>query len=71
MQGQAINANNGNGDVAVRINAAGSASWNYVVDETRATLDNVNIVLTEPDIAADVTDCKLKNDVTTAVNVKA
>ncbi|MGM9583128.1 MAG: hypothetical protein ACI3WU_05375, partial [Phascolarctobacterium sp.] len=71
VQGQAINANNGNGDVAVRINAAGSVSWNYVVDETRATLDNVNIVLTEPDIAAGVTDAKLKNDVTTAVNVKA
>lgn len=72
VQNQAINANNGGSqDVVARINAAGSVSWNYVVDETRAILDNVAISLTEPTIDQAVQDATLKSDKTTAVNVKA
>lgn len=38
-----------------RVDLAGSVSWNYVVDETKASLDNVNITLTRPSGGTDVT----------------
>lgn len=72
VQNAQINGGNAGGqDAKVKINAVGSVSWNYIVDETRATLDNVKITLTPLEIGADVTDSKLKDDVTGSVRVEA
>ena len=42
-------------DSTIKVDAAGSVSWNYVADETKATLDNVNISLTRPNGGSDMT----------------
>ena len=64
----------GNGGVAgaslgdkVKLNAVGSVSWNYVVDETAAKLDGVDITLTTPTFGDGVT----KKDMSAAVTVNA
>lgn len=61
----------GGQDAIVKINAVGSTSWNYVVDETKATLDNVNITLTPAEIGAGVTSAELINDKSGFVKVEA
>ena len=72
VQNANINDGNAGGQQAsISLNAVGSVSWNYVVDETKATLDNVNINLTKADVAADVTDETLKNDRSASVKVEA
>ncbi|MGM9568613.1 MAG: leukotoxin LktA family filamentous adhesin, partial [Phascolarctobacterium sp.] len=40
---------------SIKVDAAGSVSWNYVVDETKASLENVNINLTRPSDGSDKT----------------
>ena len=67
VQNANINANGGGNqqDPTVKVAAAGSVSWNYVVDETRATVDNVIINLTNPSFEGDVVD----RNVTTSVNI--
>ena len=42
-------------DSTIKVDAAGSVSWNYVADETKAALDNVNISLTRPNEGTNVT----------------
>ncbi|MGM9519940.1 MAG: hypothetical protein ACI3WS_04600, partial [Phascolarctobacterium sp.] len=49
-------------EASFRVDLAGSVSWNYVVDETKAGLDNVDITLTRPESG---------NDKTTGVSVLA
>lgn len=72
VQNAQVNGGNAGGQEAtIKLNAVGSVSWNYVVDETKATLDNVNIDLTKANVAADVTDETLKNDVSASVKVEA
>ena len=68
VQNAQINGGNAGGKPAsFKINAVGSVSWNYVVDETRATLDNVKITLTPPEKGQAVQD----TDVTGSVRVEA
>ena len=55
----------------VKLNAVGSVSWNYVVDTTKATLDNVDITLTPATIGAGVTSPSLINDKSGFVRVEA
>ena len=55
----------------VKLNAVGSVSWNYVVDTTKATLDNVDITLTPATIGAGVTSPALINDKSGFVRVEA
>ncbi|MGM9582245.1 MAG: beta strand repeat-containing protein, partial [Phascolarctobacterium sp.] len=61
----------GGQDAQVKLNAVGSVSWNYVVDTTKATLDNVNITLTPAAIGAGVTSAALINDKSGFVSVEA
>ena len=61
----------GGQDALVRINAVGSTSWNYVVDTTKATLDNVNITITSAAIGDGVTSSELINDKSGFVKVEA
>lgn len=68
VQNAQINGGNAGGqDANVKINAVGSVSWNYVVDETKATLDNVEITLTPPEKGDRVTS----TDITGSVRVEA
>lgn len=72
VQNAQVNGGNAGGQEAtIKINAVGSVSWNYVVDETKATLDNVNITLTPAEIGAGVVDEKLIKDKTAFVKVEA
>ena len=72
VQNANVNGGNAGGQQAtVSLNAVGSVSWNYVIDETKATLDNVNITLTPAEIGAGVVDEKLINDKTAFVKVEA
>lgn len=61
----------GGQDAIVKINAVGSTSWNYVVDTTKATLDNVDITLTPAEIGEGVTSTALINDKSGFVSVEA
>ena len=61
----------GGQDAIVKINAVGSISWNYVVDTTKATLDNVDITLTPAEIGEGVTSTALINDKSGFVSVEA
>lgn len=61
----------GGQDAIVKVNAVGSTSWNYVVDETKATLDNVKITLTPAEIGTGVTSAELINDKSGFVKVEA
>ncbi|MGM9561735.1 MAG: hypothetical protein ACI3WT_05750, partial [Phascolarctobacterium sp.] len=47
---------------SIKVDAAGSVSWNYIVDETKASLENVDITLTRPEAG---------NEMTTGVSVLA
>ena len=72
IQNAQINAGNGGKqDPMLQVGAAGSVAWNDVDNETKATLDNVAITLTRPEITSAVTDPKKKSDITTSVNVQA
>ena len=61
----------GGQDAKVKLNAVGSVSWNYVVDTTKATLDNVDITLTPAEIGEGVTSTALINDKSGFVSVEA
>ncbi|MGM9520376.1 MAG: beta strand repeat-containing protein, partial [Phascolarctobacterium sp.] len=61
----------GGQDAIIKINAVGSTSWNYVVDETKATLDNVKITLTPAEVGTGVTSAELINDKSGFVKVEA
>ena len=68
VQNAQVNGGNAGGQEAtIKLNAVGSVSWNYVVDETKATLDNVEITLTSPEKGVGVAD----TDVTGSVRVEA
>ncbi|MGM9568977.1 MAG: beta strand repeat-containing protein, partial [Phascolarctobacterium sp.] len=72
VQNAQINGGNAGGqDATIKLNAVGSVSWNYVVDETKASLDNVSINLTKAEVADNVTDATLKNDKSASVKVEA
>ena len=58
-------------DPILKVNAAGSVSWNYVNDKTEAKLDNVEIKLTAPDIREGVIDQKLIQDKSASVHVNS
>ena len=61
----------GGQDAIVKINAVGSVSWNYVVDTTKATLDNVDITLTPAEIGEGGTSTAIINDKSGFVSVEA
>lgn len=58
-------------DPILKVNAAGSVSWNYVNDKTEAKLDNVAIKLTAPNIGEGVIDQKLIQDKSASVHVNS
>ena len=72
VQNAQVNAGNqeDEADPMLKVNAAGSVSWNDVKDTTEAKLDNVEIKLTGPEIGENVTDQKLINDKSASVHVK-
>ena len=72
VQNAQVNAGNQDdeADPMLKVNAAGSVSWNDVEDTTEAKLDNVEIKLTGPEIGEGVTDQKLIQDKSASVHVK-
>ncbi len=72
VQNAQVNAGNQDdeADPILKVNAAGSVSWNDVKDTTEAKLDNVEIKLTGPTIGEGVTDKKLIDDKSASVHVK-
>lgn len=57
----------GQNDAKVKLNAVGSVSWNYVVDETAAKLDGVDVTLTTPEFGEGVKE----KDMSTSLSVNA
>ena len=72
VQNAQVNAGNQDdeSDPMLKVNAAGSVSWNDVEDTTEAVLNNVEVTLTGPDIGKDVEDQKLIQDKSASVHVK-
>ena len=72
VQNAQVNAGNQDdeSDPILKVNAAGSVSWNDVKDTTEAALNDIEVKLTGPDIGKDVEDQKLIQDKSASVHVK-
>ena len=72
VQNAQVNAGNQDdeSDPMLKVNAAGSVSWNDVKDTTEAALNDIEVKLTGPDIGKDVEDPKLIQDKSASVHVK-